>query len=189
MPVPDFIDEGWVRLAMLALAIAIPLAIGVAAIYVTGPGARPKGAALAVGCCAATRSRWSWRSRSSSWRASHSPASSERHEALGVAHVPVIVKPGGYDQVLEAWSGCSTTRGWTSGSASSGHRVAPAEAPRPVAGRSLGGLVPDRLMLLVGSELEVLVYPSDVSISGTKGATARARAAIATTLDATRPPT
>jgi hypothetical protein len=51
-----------------------------------------------------------------------------------------------------------------------------------VAGRSLGGLVPDRLMLLRGRELEVLVYPSDVAISGTKLATARARAAIASTL-------
>ena len=37
-------------------------------------------------------------------------------------------------------------------------------------------------MLLVGDELEVLVYPSDVAISGTKIATARARAAIASTL-------
>jgi hypothetical protein len=51
-----------------------------------------------------------------------------------------------------------------------------------VAGRALGGLVPDRLMVLGGQDLEVLVYPSDVAISGTKVATARARAAIASEL-------
>ena len=50
------------------------------------------------------------------------------------------------------------------------------------AGRSLGALVPDRLMLLAGRDLEVLVYPSDVAISGTKAAMARARAAIASRL-------
>jgi hypothetical protein len=37
-------------------------------------------------------------------------------------------------------------------------------------------------MLLAGGELEVLVYPSDVSITGTKLATARARAEIASAL-------
>jgi hypothetical protein len=48
-----------------------------------------------------------------------------------------------------------------------------------VAGRALGSLVPDRLMMLTGNDLEVLVYPSDVAISGSKAAMARARAAIA----------
>jgi hypothetical protein len=69
-------------------------------------------------------------------------------------------------------------------------RVQPAPAiislpPRlldAVAGRSIGSLVPDRLMMLNGEELEVLVYPSDVAISGSKTAMARARAAIAVEL-------
>ena len=38
------------------------------------------------------------------------------------------------------------------------------------------------MMLLVGPDLEVLVYPSDVAISGTQQRVARARAAIATKL-------
>jgi len=184
VPVPDFIDEGWVRLAMLGLAIAIPLAIGVAAIYVTEPVQRPKGAALAVGVLrgypftlvlavtivvlAAVAFFRKLQSVAKRWES---------------AHVPVIVKPGGYDRVLEALERVLDDAGLDVA-----RKPAPAIVSIPpklldrVAGRSLGGLVPDRLMLLVGSELEVLVYPSDVSISGTKGATARARAAIATTL-------
>src|SRR5215210_3513332 len=49
VPVPDFVDEGIVRLVMLAIAIAIPLLIGVAAIYTAEPEGRPKGAGIVSG--------------------------------------------------------------------------------------------------------------------------------------------
>ncbi len=42
--------------------------------------------------------------------------------------------------------------------------------------------MPDQLKLLAGKDLEILVYPSDMAISGTKQLVARARAAIATEL-------
>ncbi|HET9083492.1 MAG TPA: hypothetical protein VFN41_03740 [Candidatus Limnocylindrales bacterium] len=184
VPVPDFVDENWVRLAMLGLAIIIPLAIGAAALFLTDAERRPKRGGLVVGVLrgypftlvlaltivilggvALVRKL---RSLSKRWED---------------AHVPVVVKPGGYDDVLDALedvldrAGLDVTR-----------TPAPAVVSLPprlldkVAGRALGGLVPDRLMLLAGRELEVLVYPSDVAISGTKTATARARAAIATRL-------
>jgi len=99
------------------------------------------------------------------------------------AHVPVVVKPGGYDGVLEALedvldrAGLDVIRKPAPGVVSMPPRLLDR-----VAGRALGGLVPDRLMLLSGPDLDVLVYPSDVAISGTKPATARARAAIASRL-------
>ncbi len=184
VPVPDFIDENWVRLAMLALALLIPLAIGVAAVYLTEATRRPKGAALILAVLrgypftfvlavtivvlAGVALVRKLRSLSKRWED---------------AHVPVIVKPGAYDTVLAQLHDVLDA-------ADLPVRVRPAPAivsmpPRlldAVAGRRLGGLVPDRLMLLVGDELEVLVYPSDVAISGTKIATARARAAISSTL-------
>ena len=184
VPVPDFIDENWVRLAMLALALLIPLVIGAAAIYLTEATQRPKGTALVLGVLrgypftfvlavtivvlAGVALARKLRSLSKRWQD---------------AHVPVIVKPGAYDQVLGRLRDVLDA-------ADLPVRVRPAPAivslpPRlldAVAGRRLGGLVPDRLMLLVGDELEVLVYPSDVAISGTKIATARARAAISSTL-------
>jgi hypothetical protein len=182
--VPDFIDETWVRLAMLGLAVAIPLAIGVAAVWMTEPAQRPKGKGLAIGVLrgypftlvlavtiavlAGVALVRKLQSVSKRWED---------------AHVPVIVKPGGYDRVLASLEHVLDEAGLDVA-----RKPAPALVSLPpklldrVAGRSLGGLVPDRLMLLVGRELEVLVYPSDVSITGTKSATARARAAIATTL-------
>ena len=184
VPVPDFIDETWVRLAMLALAIVIPLIIGAAAIFLTEAGRRPKGGGLLVGILrgypftlvlaltiivlGGVALARKLRSLSKRWED---------------AHVPVIVQPGGYERVLDALEGVLDRAGLEVAK-----KPAPAVVSMPprlldkVAGRSLGALVPDRLMLLAGDDLEVLVYPSDVAISGTKSAMARARAAIASRL-------
>ncbi len=184
VPIPDAVDDNWVRLGMLALALIIPLLIGAAAIYVAEPGNRPKGAGLVTGVLrgypftfvlavtivilAGVSLVRKVRSLTKGWED---------------AHVPVIVKPGGYDRVLDDLRRVLDAAGLPV-------TVSPAPAivslpPRlldAVAGRAFGGLVPDRLMMLTAPDLEVLVYPSDVAISGTKIATARARAAIAAEL-------
>jgi hypothetical protein len=54
-----------------------------------------------------------------------------------------------------------------------------------IAGPGIRSLVPDRLVELSGPDLEVGLYPSDISIGGKKVRVARARAAIATRLMAT----
>ncbi len=51
-----------------------------------------------------------------------------------------------------------------------------------VAGKALGALVPDKLMLLASPSMEILVYPSDLAISGSKEGMARAQAAVVSTL-------
>lgn len=181
VPVPDGVAEDWVRLGMLALALAIPLLVGVAAIYVTQADRRPKGfglvtgilrgypftlvLALTIAILAGVSVARKARSLSKRWED---------------AHVPVVVKPGGYERVLDDLRGVLDRSGMPV-------RTRPAPwiislPPRmldAVAGRSLGSLVPDRLMMLAGDDLEVLVYPSDVAISGSTAAMARARAAIA----------
>lgn len=181
VPVPDGVAEDWVRLGMLALALAIPLLVGVAAIYVTEADRRPKGfglvtgvlrgypftlvLALTIAILAGVSVARKARSLSKRWED---------------AHVPVVVKPGGYERVLADLRGVLDRCGLPVQT-----RPAPSIISLPprmldaVAGRSLGSLVPDRLMMLTGDELEVLVYPSDVAISGSKAAMARARAAIA----------
>lgn len=181
VPVPDGVAEEWVRLAMLALALAIPLLVGVAAIYVTQADRRPKGfglvtgvlrgypftlvLALTIAILAGVSVARKVRSLSKRWED---------------AHVPVVVKPGGYERVLDDLRGVLDRSGLSVQT-----RPAPSIISLPprmldaVAGRSLGSLVPDRLMMLTGDDLEVLVYPSDVAISGSKAAMARARAAIA----------
>ena len=184
VPVPDFIDEDWVRLAMLGLAVVIPLVIGAAAMFLTEAERRPQRGGLVIGVLRGYPFTFvlaltivvlggvalvrKVRSLAKRWED---------------AHVPVVVKPGGYDGVLEALEDVLDRAGLDVM-----RKPAPAVVSMPprlldkVAGRALGGLVPDRLMLLSGPDLDVLVYPSDVAISGTKPATARARAAIASRL-------
>jgi hypothetical protein len=181
IPVPDFIDEGVVRLVMLGAAALIPLLIGIAAVAIADPATRPRRLglvggvlrgypftvvlALTIVILAAVSLVRKVRSLASRWED---------------AHIPLVIKPGGYDAVLEDIERVLDRSGLVV-------RPGPAPAvlsipPRlldAVAGKALGGLVPDRLMLLHGTELEVLVYPSDVAISGTRSSVARARAAIA----------
>jgi hypothetical protein len=99
------------------------------------------------------------------------------------SHVPVVVKPGRYDEVLASLDDVLGRAGFEL-SVVPGPRglTAPLALLEWAAGAGLGALVPDRLMLLTASDLEVLVYPSDVVISGTRPKVARARAAIATGL-------
>ena len=102
VPIPSFVDQNWVRVGMFIGALVLPLAIGVAAVMVVRKEDRPTGAGLVVAIArgypfalvlsltmvvlAGVALFRKIRSLSKRWTD---------------AHVPVIVKPGGYDQVLE----------------------------------------------------------------------------------------
>jgi hypothetical protein len=184
VPIPGFVDDTWIRLAMLAMAALIPLLIGVGAIVIESAERRPKGRALVgavfrgypftfvlavtivfLGGVSLVRKAMSLARR---WQD---------------AHVPVIVKPGGYERVVADLESVLDEAGLD---------VRREPAPRAlslpprlldaVAGKALGALVPDRLITLKGAGLDVLVYPSDIAIAGTKDRLARARGAIAAKL-------
>jgi len=184
VPVPSYVDDTWIRIAMLAAAAAIPLLIGIGAVALTEEHRRPKGGGLVgavlrgypftfvlavtivfLGVIAAVRKI---RSLTKRW---------------SDAHVPVIVKPGGYDRVVADLESVLDAAGLDLR-----REPAPAVLSLPahlldaVAGKSLGALVPDRLMVLKGQDLDILIYPSDIAISGSKDRLARARAAIASKL-------
>ena len=99
------------------------------------------------------------------------------------AHIPLVVKPGVYDRVV-----AELEEVLIQSELDVRRRPAPDVVLLParlldrVAGRALGTMVPDHLVLLVGPGLEILVYPSDVAISGEKSQVARSRAAIASRL-------
>lgn len=184
VPLPDFVDEDLVRLAMLAIATLLPALIGVAASFVAEPSARARGSRALGG---ALRGYPFTLVLATTILVLALVALVRKVRSLArrwdEAHVPVIVQPGGYDRVLlDLQRVLGRTR----------HPVRPTPAPRllslpprlldAIAGRALGSLVPDRLALLRGEQLEVLVYPSDVAISGSRTAVAEARAAIAAQL-------
>jgi hypothetical protein len=187
VPAPDAIDRGWLRLAMLIGALVVPLVVGIATLFVLEPANRPSGAGLVAQVlrgyplCAALAITLVILAAVGIARFVH-------HKAIGWsdAHVPIVVRPGGYDRVvadLEAAlddAGLEVTR-------------KPAPLPLAVPGRILGriagpairALVPDRPVELAGKDLEIGLYPSDIAIAGKKLPVARARAAIATRLTST----
>ncbi|HEX8940618.1 MAG TPA: hypothetical protein VF763_10700 [Candidatus Limnocylindrales bacterium] len=184
VPLPHFVDRTWVRLAMLAGAIVLPLLIGAGSLVLLDKARRPKGAGLLVGLLrgypfslllavtlvflAAIASVRKARTLVRRWED---------------AHVPVVVKPGGYDRVVDELRAAMDGAGLgVERRAAPVVLSAPARLLAVMAGPGVQQLVPDRLAELAAPSLEVLVYPSDIAIAGRKDEVAAARAAIATRL-------
>ena len=184
-PIPPSVDENWVRLGMITAAVLLPALLGAATLKLVKPDDRPgnvrdfvvqiaRGYPLAaglalmlvfLGAIGIVRKVGSIVRRRTD------------------AHVPIVLKPGGYEGLVDDLDDALTR---------SDLEVAERDAPRvlvvpgrilaTVAGPSVRALLPDRLVQLVGTDLEVLIYPSDISISGSKARVARAQAAIASRL-------
>ena len=187
IPVPDFVDPLWVRLAMLAGALILPLVVGVAVLMLLDRADRPRGTAMVtqvlrgypltlalavvLGFLAVIGTVRKLRVLARRW---------------SDVHIPVVVRPGGYDTVL-----ADLERALDDAGLAVDPRDAPAVLAMPgrllagVAGPGVRRLVPERLRLLSGPGLEVLVHQSDIAISGGSSEVARARAAIASRLTST----
>lgn len=186
VPVPDAVPEWVVRVIMLATALVLPLVLGAATLALMPADARPTGAgivvqalrgypmavflALSLVVLAVIAVWYKARALVRRWQ---------------TAHVPVIVRPGGYDRTVAELEDALDAAGLrTSTRAAPAALAVPARLLGKVAGKGIGGLVPERLAQLMGPKLEVIIYPTDVAITGAGNAVARARAAIATRLAA-----
>jgi hypothetical protein len=180
-PIPAWVDQNWIRLAMLVLALALPLVVGVGGYFLIDKGDRPQGLAMARQVL-----------RGYPYAAILAmvlllliviaPLSKLRSivRRWEDAHIPIVVKPGGYDTVARDIESAVDQAGLELNR----HRAPvvlelPSKLLALVGGASVRGLVPDRLIALKARDLEVTIHPSDVAISGKKLAVAQARAAIA----------
>jgi hypothetical protein len=183
VPQQDFVPETTIQLIMLIGALVAPATIGALTLKLTGSGSRsgrdvltaiargyPLTALLAVllvflAVLAIARKAMSL---ARGWTD---------------AHVPLVVLPGRYDDVAADLDAAVTAAGLD---------VEPREAPAylsmparwlaAVAGTSAASLVPDRMIRLVGRDIDILIYSMDLLVSGKPGAVARARAAMASRL-------
>jgi hypothetical protein len=99
------------------------------------------------------------------------------------AHVPLVIEPGKYDEVAADLDRALETAGL---------EVTPTNAPaamsKParwlaaVAGTGGRTLVPEKMIQLDGKDLDILIYPMDLLVSGKPALVARARAAMASRL-------
>jgi len=182
VPRPDWIQEGWLRLVMLALALILPLVVGVAGIILMDPADRPSG----LGRIGAVLRGYPYAAVLALVLLTMivvAPVRKVRSILKGWTdeHIPVLVQPGGYDRVatdieraLDA-AGLEIARGRAPVVLELPSRLLAA-----VGGSNVRRLVPDRLLVLQNRSLEVTLHPSDIAISGKRNDVARARAAIAT---------
>jgi hypothetical protein len=178
-PHPPFVDHEWLGMVLLVGAVGLPPMVGLAGALVPADGARrptrlaaemARGYVIApvlvgllvflagVGLARKVRSR--------------------RHGWSDV-HVAIVSETGRYDELVEDV---------LDGLHAAGLEVRAADAPRilnapgwilaRVSGENVRRLRPDRLVELIGRNLRVGVYPSDIAISGTTGTRVRARAAV-----------
>jgi len=183
-PHPPFVDNQWFGFAVLLSVILLPLCVGAAGYLVPAEGERPGGVIVlrevlrgyllapvisglliflaGVGIARKIRSR--------------------RH-GWSDAHVAIVVKPGGYDQlVTDVQKALENADLRVTAADAPWVLTVPARILARVSGRGVRKLRPDRLIALTGPDLNVGVYPSDIAISGTSHDRTRARAAIVSRL-------
>ena len=188
VPTPDFIEESWIRIAMIVLAVALPLAVGAGGLMLMDPADRPEGIggkaiqvlrgypysvvlALVILFLLVVAPAFKVRTIIKHW---------------DDAHIPIIVKPDGYEQVAGELEQAIDSAGMNLERARVPRVLeAPSRLLALVGGESVKRLVPDRLVMLKSKSLEVTIHPSDVAIAGEKEAVARARAAVADRLTKT----
>lgn len=183
VPPQNVVPEGVIRLLMLTGVIVVPAIVGVLTLALTSRGDRlgrrtlqavARGYPLTVLLAVLLV----FLAMLAIWRKATSLA-----RRWTDAHVAMVVNPGAYEQVADDLDRALTDAGFDLDA-----RPAPAAMSLPakwlaaVAGRTSAALVPDRMLQLRGADLDILIYPMDVLISGKPDAVRRARAAMASRL-------
>ena len=186
-PHPPFVDQAWLAVALIVALVLLPPAVGLAGFLVPAEGERPGGMAVVgeilrgyllvpviaglliflagVGITRKVRSA--------------------RHRWSDI-HVPIVVKAGGYDRLVDDMGEALASAGLPTTAADAPWVLTlPARILTSVAGGNVRKLRPDRLVELSGPDLRVGVYPSDIAISGTTRGRTRARIAVLSRLAAT----
>jgi hypothetical protein len=189
VPLPEWVDRTWVRLAMLAAAIVIPAVVGVLATRLADPEKQPRGAGGFVRTVLRGYPYTVGMALTLVLMTVFAPVLKVRDLARRwtTQHVPVIVEPDDYPGVVDAVQdalrrgGIETTRGRPSVLL----RI-PTRVLAWFAGGNAGTVVGTRLTRLYAPEVEALLHPSDLVISGRAADAAHARAIIAEHLTLTR---
>jgi hypothetical protein len=184
VPAPDVVSDDLIRLAMIVAALVVPLLVGIGAVLVTDASER-RGGASAVAAVVRGYPFTLLLATTIAFLAAVAVARrlGSLRRRWEDAHVPVIVEPGAYETVVAQLHDVLQRGGIESRPMAASRLLsAPPRLLAAVAGPGVKALVPERLTVLKASDLDVLVYPSDIAISGPKSRVAEARTLIATEL-------
>ena len=180
VPRPAWLPEWIVRLAMLVAALVLPAVIGAISLLVSDPEDRPKGLGMVVSVlrgyllAPALALTLVLLALAGTFR----KVDSVLHRRTD-AHIAIVVRPGRYEPLVGDLEKTLTAADLVTGRrAGSTVLTIPAHIIASIAGGGIRRLVPDRLIELRGPELALAIYPSDLALTGSQAAVARARAAI-----------
>ena len=183
IPDQDIVPENIIRMIMLIGALIVPGVIGALTLMLAGPedrSARRTAEAVARGypLTVLLSVLLIFLAGLAVFRKAQSLA-----KGWTDAHVPLVIEPGKYDEVAS-----DLDRALETAALEVRPTTAPAAMSKPakwlasVAGAGAGSLVPEKLIQLDGKDLDILIYPMDLLVSGKPALVARARAAMASRL-------
>jgi hypothetical protein len=179
---PKWIDKTWIRLAMLAAVVVIPAVIGGVSILMLEKAERPRGAGAVATAVLKGYPYTIGLALTLAMMIVFAPILKVRAlvKRWTTEHVPVIVEPRDYDTVVEAVRAALAENGLaTERRRASWMLRAPTKVLTLFARGAVAGLVADRITALRAKDLEVVLHPSDLVISGREAIAAHARAIIA----------
>jgi hypothetical protein len=186
VPPQDIVPEAVVRLAMLIGALVLPALVGGLTLALSpeqerGPRAVLEAVARGYPLTVLLAVLLVFLAGLAIWRKAGALL---RH--WSDAHVPLVVKPGAYEQVATDLARAVADAGLeVEARPASAAMSKPARWIAAVGGRSSSALVPERMLQLRGTDIDILIYPMDLLISGKPELLARARAAMASRLTTT----
>ena len=182
VPLPDWIDKQWIRIAMLAGAVTLPALVGVVSILMLEKERRPRGAVALAKAVAKGYPYTLGLAITLVMMTVFAPIMKVRMLAKRWTseHVPVIIEAHDYPAVVDATQQALERGGIrTERQTASWMLRAPTKILTFFARRAVSAFVADEMAMLRSNKIEVLLHPADVVISGPEGTAAHARAVLA----------
>ena len=183
VPPQDVVPEAVIRLAMLIGALIVPALVGVLIVMLRpaaerSPRTIAEGVARGYPLTVLLAVLLLFLAGLAIWRKGTALA-----RRWTDAHVPLVVNPGAYEEVASDLDAAVSAAGLdVEARPAPSVMSAPAKWLTKVAGKGSSSLVPDHMVQLHGPDLDILIYPMDLLISGKPRLVARARAAMASRL-------
>jgi hypothetical protein len=186
---PEWVEDSYIRIAMLVAAVAIPAIVGGLSIAMLEAEDRPKGVRGKV--MAVLRGYPYTIGLAITFVLMMLFAPILQLQALArrwsSQHVPIVVEPGDYMTVLAAVEKALAAGGFeTRRERATALLRIPTRILSFFAGSSVSGFIADQLTTLRGEDLEVILHPSDLLVRGPRSTVARVQAVLAERLTFTK---
>ncbi len=179
VPIPRWVDRGWIRIGMLVAAVVIPLVVGVLSKRIASRTQPDQAVTLSI-----------FRGYPVTLGLALTlimlivlaPVMQLGHIARrwSTTHVPVIIKAESYTMVVGRIQRALDGEGMRPQRHQASWMLrGPTKLLTLLAGRTFASFVADQLAILTAPDLEVMVHPADLVISGKEATVIRARIAIA----------